>query len=129
MYIFLGLVLLFILFLFRILLRSQWAAAALFVLLLASFTGLGDESFLVGIINALIGIAYVFVLMRFGLLAVVAELFFEDLLLNFPITPHLSAWYAGIGLTGLGLLFALTLFAFHTSLGGQPLFGRTSLED
>jgi hypothetical protein len=47
----------------------------------------------------------------------------------FPITTDLSAWYFGIGLTGLVLLLAFALYAFHTSLGGQPLFGRASLED
>jgi hypothetical protein len=51
------------------------------------------------------------------------------LLLDFPITAQLSAWYAGIGLAGLALLLALALYAFHTSLGGQPLFGRASIED
>ena len=30
---------------------------------------------------------------------------------------------------GLALLLAFALYAFHTSLGGQPLFGRASLED
>jgi hypothetical protein len=47
----------------------------------------------------------------------------------FPITTDLSAWYFGIGLTGLVLLLAFALYASHTSLGGQPLFGRASLED
>ena len=45
-----------------------------------------------------------------------------------PITPQLSAWYSWIGLTGLALLFAFALYAFHTSLGGQPMFGRATLE-
>jgi hypothetical protein len=50
-------------------------------------------------------------------------------LLLFPVTMQLSAWYSGIGLAGLALLLALTIYAFHTSLGGQPLFGRASIED
>jgi hypothetical protein len=48
---------------------------------------------------------------------------------GFPITTNLSAWYSGIGLVGLGLMLGLAVYAFHTSLGGQPLFGRASLED
>ena len=44
-------------------------------------------------------------------------------------SPRLSAWYSWMGLTGLALLLAFALYAFHTSLGGQPLFGRASLED
>ena len=49
--------------------------------------------------------------------------------MSFPITTQLPAWYVGIGLTGIGLLLALTLYAFHTSLGGRPLFGRAILEE
>jgi hypothetical protein len=29
----------------------------------------------------------------------------------------------------LSLLLAFVLYAFHTSLGGQPMFGHASLED
>ncbi len=70
-----------------------------------------------------------FVLLRFGPLATAAGVLCFHLLLDYPITTQLSAWYAGIGITGLALLLALALYAFHTSLGGQPLFGRASLED
>ena len=47
----------------------------------------------------------------------------------FPITPHLAAWYSGIGLVGLGLMLAMAGYGFYTSLGGQPLFGRALLVD
>jgi hypothetical protein len=71
----------------------------------------------------------VFVYFRFGLLVVASEAIYFILLVLLPITTKLSAWYSGIGLTGLALLLAFALCAFHTSLGGQPLFGRASLED
>ena len=63
------------------------------------------------------------------LLATVAGILFSALFFSFPITTQLSAWYSGIGLAGLLLLLGLTPYAFHTSLGGQPLFGRAALED
>ena len=47
----------------------------------------------------------------------------------FPTTTKLSAWYSGIGLGGVLALLAFAFYAFHTSLGGQPMFGRASLED
>jgi hypothetical protein len=47
----------------------------------------------------------------------------------FPITTQFSAWYSGAGFTGLALLLGIAAYAFHTSLGGQPLFGRASLEN
>jgi hypothetical protein len=73
--------------------------------------------------------ATLFVLARFGLLAVVVSLEVSTILQWFPITTDLSAWYSGIGLTGMLLLLGLTAYAFYTSLGGQPLFGRVSLEN
>ncbi len=68
-------------------------------------------------------------LLRYGIVVFEASTLFYELLMGFPITTQMSAWYSGIGLTGLALLLALTLYAFHTSLGGQPLFGRASLGD
>jgi hypothetical protein len=34
-----------------------------------------------------------------------------------------------MGVAGVLVLLALTTYAFYTSIGGQPLFGRLSLED
>jgi hypothetical protein len=45
------------------------------------------------------------------------------------ITLDASAWYAPYGYAALAMLAAIVLYAFRTSLGGQPLFGRASLED
>ena len=129
--IFFGLASLFILFLLRVLLRRQWAAATMFVLILTVPFALRDyDSLLLGIIfEGLWAVVVLLVLTRFGLLATVAGAWFTATSFSFPITPQLSAWYSGIGLTGLVLLIGLTMYAFHTSLGGQPLFGRVSLED
>jgi len=44
-----------------------------------------------------------------------------------PAHPCLP--YSGIGFTGQAVLLALALSAFHTSLGGQPLFDRALLAD
>ena len=68
-------------------------------------------------------------LLRYGLLAVVVSFGFGTFLQAFPITTDLSTWYAGIGLVGVCLLLGLTVHGFYTSLGGQPLLGRVSLED
>ena len=74
-------------------------------------------------------VIHLFIILRFGLLGLIADHLFYNLLSLFPITTQMSAWYFGIGLTGLVILLAMALYAFHTSLGGQPLFGRASLED
>jgi serine/threonine-protein kinase len=120
---------LFLLCLLRILLRREWLAAVLFVLLLTAFWGLSSDSPLTWIYSALeFGIVY-FVLVRFGLLANTVLFTVAFVLLFFPITPQLSAWYSGTGLTGVVLLLGFAAYAFHTSLGGRPMFQTKLLED
>jgi hypothetical protein len=106
----------------RFLFRSTWAAAVLIVpvsLLVAraSIPNAVSEALLIG--------SVLFVFLRFGLLSLIAFMFASQVSNVFPLT----AWDKGIGLTGLALLLMMVLYAFHTSLGGQPVFGRASLED
>ena len=117
----------FFLFLMRTLLRKTWAAAAMFVLLFAALLRGGESAFGLILVLLAFGVA-TFLIFRFGLLAFLAYLLFMNLLNMFPITTD-PVWYRGIGLTGLALLLAFALYAFYTSLGGQPLFGRAWLED
>jgi hypothetical protein len=128
--IFFGLASLFVLFLLRVLLRSGWAAAIVFILILTAAFGLYSDALLLSVISAALSWgACLWVLVRYGLSATITGFLFELLILWFPITTQLSAWYSGTGLAGLALLLALTVYAFHTSLGGRPLFGRVSIED
>jgi hypothetical protein len=71
----------------------------------------------------------VFMLVRLGLLALVASAVFQFCLLNLPLTIEESAWYAGISLTGILLMAAMALYGFYTSLGGRPVFGGAVLEE
>ncbi len=127
--IFATLFILFMLFLLRVVLRSTRAAAVAFSLIfIASFAMGADWALISWVQNILILVTMLFVLIRYGPLAYAATFLFACLLLSFPIMIQ-PVWYSGIGLTGLGLLLALTLYAFHTSLGAQPLFGHATLED
>jgi predicted Ser/Thr protein kinase len=117
----------FIFFLVRVLFRSTWAALAAIALLTAIMTG---APFSVAAIPLLLPIGVgVFLFFRLGFLAMATELIVCYMLLYPPISPQISAWYSWMGLTVLALLLAFVLYAFHTSLGGQPMFGRASLED
>ena len=64
----------------------------------------------------------VFVMMRFGLAALVVMVAVAGVLFNFPITADLSAWYSGSGLFALALVAGLSAYAFHTALGGRAIF-------
>jgi serine/threonine-protein kinase len=126
-----GLGSLFVLFLLRVILRKEWAAAAGFVLLFA-LTDLQGQSgpIAVGLVTGVIrtGLS-VFVLTRFGLLAIVAAQVFDIFLGNFPLTTQMSAWYSGISLAGILLMAAMAFYSFQTSLGGRPMFRTVALDD
>ena len=107
-------------FLLRVLFRRTWAAAIGYIVLVTVGTASGSIVSSVFVTLALVGV--VLLMLRFGVLAYMAGIFFYNLLLTFPITTQLSAWYSGIGFTGLAILLAFALYAFHTSLGGQPMF-------
>ncbi len=121
---------LFLLFLFRALLRKEWAASLAWVLFIAVFFAAGSQYFLLALAQTLIfGVVTVFLLRRLGLLWLVVASSFGGLLSNFPLTTQGSAWYAGISLTGILLMAAMAFYGFYTSLGGRPVFGGGVLEE
>jgi hypothetical protein len=129
---FIPLGILFVLFLLRALLRKEWAATVAFILLFTVTFALGAGRQFVpfDLVPDLIywGLM-VFLLIRFGLLAFVAQGFFNGLFWNYPLTIQGSAWYAGISLTGILLMAVLAFYGFYTSLGGRPVFGGAVLEE
>jgi hypothetical protein len=114
-------------FLLRAVLRKEWLAAAVFVLIFAvpSFLNGGLIS---GAFVLVAAAAEIFVFLRFGLLAwVFANLFGHCL--GFPLTTDSSAWYAGTSLFVLLFLAALAVYGFRIALAGKPLFSGARLDD
>ena len=44
-------------------------------------------------------------------------------------TTHLGAWYAGSTIVGIVFVLALAIYGFKTSLGGQPIFSGSALDN
>ena len=121
---------LFFLALLRALLRKEWAAAVAWVLFGTVFSAGDSQSAPIAVVFFLIlSCMFVFLMIRFGLLTLVANFVFWYVLTNFPLTTQSSAWYAGISLAGILLIAALALYGFYTSLGGRPVFGGAVLEE
>jgi len=122
-----GLAILFLLFLLRLLLRRDWAvivvAPALFSLIMSG--GYNFHAVMVAQL-ALNWLLIVLLITRFGLLAFMVNGLVYDLL-DLPLTPDVSAWYFNVGAVVLLFVAALTAFAFHTSLGGKPAFGKLQI--
>jgi hypothetical protein len=112
----------FILFILRMVLRSQWAAIVAFTAFFTLLNALGNDEMWVG---AVIGLLYfgtaAFVIVRFGgLLAFVVGAFVSPLLFDVILTRDLSAWYFGNTLFLLAIVAALAGWAFYTATGRRP---------
>ncbi|MBI1786555.1 MAG: protein kinase [Acidobacteria bacterium] len=127
---FFALAYLFVLFLLRLVLRNQWAAGVAFVVIFAGIESLASTVPLLTLPFATVNVAItLFLALRFGLVALAAGFLILDTLTALPLSLQASAWYSGIGWTGLLLLLALAVYAFYTSLGGRPLFSGAALDD
>ena len=127
---FVSLAILFILFLFRALLRKEWVASLVWVLFLTAFLSMGTDFVPVALLlNLIVQGVTVFLLRRLGLLWLVFAIFFVGLLSRFPLTTQMSSWYASISLAGILLMAAMAFYGFYTSLGGRPVFGGAVLEE
>jgi hypothetical protein len=48
--------------------------------------------------------------------------FVNNVLIDFPLTADFSVWYASSAIFILAIVLALTAYAFHTAVAGQPVF-------
>jgi len=124
----LPIVVLMALFVFRLILRRDWAAAAFFVALTCLPEFLSDWSEhgpVVGLLQLAASITdrllFIFLMFRFGLFAAVAAVFIHEIYHRFPITLDPGDWYFNIGLVPLMVVAGLGIYGFFTSLGGQSL--------
>ncbi len=118
-----GFAVLLLMFLLRVLLRNQWAAAAASILIFTSIDVLRSSH--PGIEGALVPLAYalsLYLLLRYGLLAYVTGITVNGILNDFPITLDWTTWYSREGMFAMGLVLAVAIYGFRASLGGRPLF-------
>jgi type IV secretory pathway VirB3-like protein len=118
--VFLALVWFVLLFVLRTALRRDWLAAAAFVAIYMALNWLATPAApaLAALFGAVQTALLVFVMLRFGLLALIASSFVLELLMLFPITADFSLWYAGASMFALVGIAAMAALAFRSSLGG-----------
>ncbi|HKO96226.1 MAG TPA: serine/threonine-protein kinase [Pyrinomonadaceae bacterium] len=122
-------IILFILFMFRVVLRRDLLAALGAGTLAALALSLVQQDLHQIPFAILSAVLVVFCLYRFGLLALVAATYFLHLNIFFPITSDFTAWYAADFVVALIIALGLAVYAFYISLAGQPLFKSKLLED
>ncbi|HEX8617450.1 MAG TPA: serine/threonine-protein kinase [Thermoanaerobaculia bacterium] len=108
--------------------RRALAGAALFTVLLTFFwLAVGQRPASVPSYVVIAGLLS-FITVRYGLVALsVAQATFFALFMS-PLLPG-AGWATATAPVALAVVVALALWAFHTSLGGQPMFSATLLDD
>ncbi|MGA7916473.1 MAG: serine/threonine-protein kinase, partial [Candidatus Acidiferrales bacterium] len=125
----LSLLFFFIFFLVRIVLRKEWLAIVV-LLLLVSFLNVWEQDSPVLIVTEVLvtwgtGLA---ILVRFGLFALVVCTCTNGILHSYILTTHLSAWYAEPTFFVFFVFLAVAIFGFCTSTAGKPLFSGISID-
>jgi serine/threonine-protein kinase len=109
-------------FLLRVVLRREWLAGIAFALLFALSRGFASDYPAIMIpAYALIYGLLVFVLLRFGLAAVVACIFVADIMATTVSTADFGAWYGTPSLVVCLCVIGLATWAFRTSLAGRSV--------
>jgi serine/threonine-protein kinase len=117
-------------FLLKIVLRKQWLAAAVFVLALVTNTTANASShYLAAFLGTILWVSFLFLMLRYGLFAVMAFMISINIPEVFPVTANLSAWYSNASLFAMLFLVALALYAFRISLAGKPAFAFDLLKE
>jgi len=128
----LGLTLAFI-FLFvllRLLLRKDWVAAMVWVLILTATFALPQGYLPVdAVVNAVFWGITIFILMRFGLFCLIVLFTTYDVLHYFVHSIQLSHWYAAPTILGVLFVLALAVYGFRVSLAGRPVFSGAALDE
>ena len=121
-------ILLFFLLLLYIIVRRERVAAIAVWLIVTVALSLTHETALGVGFSCVAAFLVVWVLYRYGLLALISAVFFLHLNIFYPVTSDFAAWYAADFVLALIISLALAGFGFYTSLAGQPLF-RGALPD
>jgi serine/threonine-protein kinase len=122
---FLAFICMFLLLLFVAVLRSEMLSLITLGILVTIMNMLISDSSLIMLpFIALAAFLIVFVLRRYGLLALSAAFFVAHLYVFFPITTDLTAWYASDFTIALGICVVLAAYAAYTSVGGSKVFAE-----
>jgi len=123
-----GLSYMFLLTLILLLVRRQWLAAPVFVILMllvvaTPIPGVGLAA-LVPRRVVLFCLVW-FALNRFGVLTTAALAYVHVIATAFPLTTNRSVWYADSALLATASILVLAVYAFHTTLAGRRLWRDT----
>jgi hypothetical protein len=126
-----GLILFFVIFCLRTILRNDWiaaiAGAVLFSILQPELSNSPNPGLAFSIYLVLYSIL-MFALLRFGLVVAVSAMFFLNALNAMSLGTDWTTWYTPAGLATAAVVLGIALLAFKWSLGNADLFGGEQAE-
>lgn len=123
-----ALLIFFLFFILRLIFKRGWLAAALLALLFC-IPSIGAQNPLIdALFTAPFFLFYLWVLHRFGLVALATLYFVDQLVDQMSIAMPLTAWYNEGGVVAMVAIAALAIYAFQFSRAGKPLVGGEGLE-
>src|SRR5208337_2618623 len=126
----LALALFFLFVLLRLLLRKDWVAAMVWVLIFTATNALSGKHPVVDAVHAAVFFGIVIlVLKRFGLFCPMVLFTTYDVLHYFVHSIQLSHWYAAPTILGVLVVLALAVYGFRVSLAGRPIFSGAALDE
>jgi serine/threonine-protein kinase len=126
---FVSLFTLFLLFVLRLAVRTDWIALPLFALLAGGSRIGGTTSWAAVPVLIAGGALRTFALVRIGLVAAIVDAFVWTLFATSPMTLQPSAWYSSAGYVSLGIIGAIAVYGFRTALGGRPVLDGAAIAD
>ena len=119
----------FLLFVVRAVTRRERLAAIMFVAVFTVMATLvSPNPLLLFPFNLVQFTTLAFMLTRFGIVSTFVGIVVANLLLGFPLTTDMSAWYAGPAIFAVALIAAGAIYAFRGAIAGRPLFREELLD-
>lgn len=118
-----------LIFVLRVIGRRDWIAGALFVLVNAGLVAAILENHWIGfLLGAVTGAVAMVLLMRFGVVALIAQSFASVLLSRLPTSTDFAGPYLPTTIVCALALAAIALYAFRVALAGKTIFSEALLE-
>ena len=107
----------FLFFVLRVVLRKQWLAALAFIAITTLIISGPGSNWIDRPFQVVYAALFAFILLRFGLLALIVTIAASDVLGNVPWSAEPSA----LNFVALAMVAVVALYGFRTSLAGRPM--------
>jgi serine/threonine-protein kinase len=109
--------------------RRSLAAIGLYLVQLTAFTFAAGGNRYILASSVFIAAIYTVVIVRAGLLSIATAHTIFIVAFTLPISVDFSAWFLPSAIAPVVFIVLLTAYAFHTALGGQPMWSAKILDE